>query len=334
MDAQQWLEECLIQDGRARLKTPEAIALVKSQAPEFQIAILRVCNETLPLLRERWSEREVYQAGEQLYTITGHLYDSKLPFEEPDLCALLRSSQHSCGHGCDVQAPLDLAIAHLTKHDASDEMLTAIADYAKRLKGIGSIQAQTIKRKVSILLLLDRTGKLDKRPKAAWSRCFTRGLGELPAEQRRAWQRLVLSFKLNEQSALPKTWRKVAEKFISELGADRVFAQLENWWPEPGSVCKLDTGGSHLLKHFVWLLEAVDDSELKPKCHQLVCALSQLEWKPQQPAAKVLCAAAQYLTRLPRSVAWEPLQRLTTMAPSREVWLRDLVAEYDKQSKP
>ena len=48
--------------------------------------------------------------------------------------------------------------------------------------------------------------------------------------------------------------------------------------------------------------------------------------------SKVVCGAANYLVKLPRSIAWEPLQRLRTMAPSRDHWIRQLVEEYDKNS--
>ena len=332
-EARRWLEDSLLQDGRPRLATAKAIELVKSQPPAFQIAILMACVERLPILREGWSERDVFRMGEQLYAVAAKLYDPKLPFQEADLCRLLRNSRHDCGHGCDVQAPLDLAMSYLADHDASHELLSAVAAYCDGLKGIGSIQAQTVKRKASILLLLDRSGTLGRRSKGAWSRCFTSDLEAMRADERRAWQALLLSFKLNERVELPNTFRKLAQKFISGLGEEQMLSRMEHWWPASGSVCKLDTGGSHLLKHLVWLLETVNgESAFKPRCHQLVCRLSDVEWKPKQPAAKVVCAAANYLVTLPRSIAWEPLQRLRTMAPSRDDWIRELVEEYDKNT--
>ena len=335
MDAQahRWLEQNLIQDGQPRLTTPNAIKLVKSQPPAFQTAILKACVEMLPMLREQWSDRDVFRTGEQLYAIASKLYDPRLPFEGPDISELLRSSRHDCGHGCDVQAPLDLAMSHLSSHDASHEVLSAIAAYAESLKGINSIQAQTAKRKASILLLLDRTGTLGRRRKGAWSCRFTNDLEGMQSEERQAWQGLVISFKLNERVELPNTWRKVAHKFIARVGEDEILSRLDDWWPSSGIACVLDTGGSHLLKHFVWLLETVGEgSALKPRCHQLVCALSDVEWKPLQPAAKVVCAAANYLAKLPRSVAWESLHKLRTMAPSREHWIRELVEQYEKNN--
>lgn len=333
LSASRWLEENLIENGRAQLNTPEAIELVRSQPPAFQVAILKACVAKLPVLRERWSEPEVFRTGEQLYEIAVTLYDPKLPFEGADIGEILRTSQHGCGHGCDVQGPIDLAMSHLSHHDASHELLSAIAEYAAGLKGIGSIQAQTVKRRVSILLLLDASGSLGRRQKAAWSRQFTSDLQAMQAEERRAWQGLVVSFKLNERSELPKTWRKVAQKFIASIGEEQVVSRLGQWWPAAGSVCKLDTGGSHLLKHFVWLLETVDEaSAVKPQCDQLVCDLAEVEWKPKQPAAKVVCAAAHYLVKLPKAKAWEPLQKLPAMASSREDRVRELVENYAREN--
>lgn len=332
-EARRWLEDSLFRDGRPRLATAKAIELVKSQSPAFQVAILLDCVQRLPMLRQAWSDREVFRMGEQLYAVASKLYDPRLPFQEADLCNLLRNSQHECGHGCDVQAPLDLAMSYLADHDASHELLSAVAAYSDRLKGIGSIQAQTIKRKVSILLLLDCSGTLGTRTKNAWSRCFTNDVEVMQADERRSWKSLVLSFKLNERVELPNTFRKVAQKFNSDVGEEQMLSRMERWWPVAGSVCRLDTGGSHLLKHLVWLLETVNgESAIKPRCHQLVCRLSDVEWKPKQPAAKVVCAAANYLKTVPRSIAWGPLQRLRTMAPSRENWICELVEKYDENN--
>ena len=327
--AHRWLDQSLAIDGRPRLGTPEAIELVESQPVQLQIAILKACVERLPVLRERWSEGDIYELGEQLYTIAHRLYCRDLPLDESDICDILCLSKHDCGHGADVGAPVDLAVSYMSRNDVSPRLLSALSTYVDGLKGIGSIQAQNVKRKASLVFLLDREDVLGRKHRNVWSQQFTSDLAAMDADERHAWQSLVLTFKLNDRSKLPNTWRKIAQSFARRLGEGEMISRIAGWWPKKGAICRLDTGASHLLKHFVWLIEAVDDvSPFKPTCHELVCALSTVQWKPNQPAAKVVCAAAHYLVKLPMEVAWEPLQALCATASSREEKVRQLATQY------
>ncbi len=77
---------------------------------------------------------------------------------------------------------------------------------------------------------------------------------------------------------------------------------------------------------------ATDVTENEVRATGRSCALADVEWKPVQPAAKVVCAAASYLAKLPKWVAWESLQKLRAKAPSREHWIRELIEEYEKNN--
>ena len=215
----QWLDRQLLLNGRRHLGNAEAMELVEAEDTSLQIAILKACVARLPALRERWSESNVYELGEQLYFIAGKLYDAKLPFAEQDLCDILRLSKHGCGHGTDVSSPIELAAAHMANHEFSPDLLCAVSAYIDGLKGIGSIQAKTAKRRAAILFLLDRSDVLGMpgKNKKVWSQRFTSDLATMAPGERREWERFVLTLKLQERSDLPNTWRTVAESFLSRL---------------------------------------------------------------------------------------------------------------------
>jgi formylglycine-generating enzyme required for sulfatase activity len=83
IEVRRWLENSLLQDGRPRLATANAIELARSQSPAFQFAILMACVERLPILRDGWSDHEVFRMGEQLYAVASKLYDPKLHLKKP-----------------------------------------------------------------------------------------------------------------------------------------------------------------------------------------------------------------------------------------------------------
>jgi hypothetical protein len=124
---------------------------------------------------------------------------------------------------------------------------------------------------------------------------------------------------INEIYLLTKTWHREAAKFVEDLSPPVVVQRLSTWWPTPTEsiVWPIQTGGSHLLKHFIWLLSVTSDmSELAPECAELVCRLSELDWKPRQRAQKVMIAAAYYLRSFPPEVSWPALQRLSHWSSS------------------
>jgi len=96
--------------------------------------------------------------------------------------------------------------------------------------------------------------------------------------------------------------------------------RLSDWVPDPSqkSVVPIGTGGSHLLKHFVWLLEAVvsDHPNFQQDVDVLVCGLTELDWKPRDKGQKVLITAAHYLAKQQPEVSWNALQRVESWCRS------------------
>lgn len=290
-------------------------ARLEGLAPRFQVALLKACLERMPWHRGQPSSDETgwahYKAGAALYGIACTLYRRKLPYSGRDVCDVLNLSRHGCGHGCDVSPPFDLALAHARKHGVSAELLAAVRGFLDGLKGVGSTQAARLKRKGGLLLVLDAEAGAKTKP--CWSDRFRAGLPALPPEEQARWRGLVLTMTANDLYAVPKAWRPEATKFLEALGPARVVERLAAWWPDPRAkaVWPLQTGGSHLLKHFIWLLDLIPPaSDAKAKGTGLVVRLAEVDWKPRERAQKVVIAAAAYLAGHPPAVSWPALQRL------------------------
>ena len=118
---------------------------------DVQVAVLKECVARMPLLRDE----SRYAAGSALYEVACHLYSRKLPFEENDVCALLATSQHTCGHGSDVSAPLDIAQSWMQRNGYSEPIMNATRTFIVALSGVGSAQANFAKRRSAIMLLAD-----------------------------------------------------------------------------------------------------------------------------------------------------------------------------------
>jgi hypothetical protein len=211
-----------------------------------------------------------------------------------------------------VTPPFDIAINYARANGITPELFRALGDFMNGLKRVISSQASHLKRKAGLLFVLDpeTTGPR----KSCWSDRFRTGLLTLAPEEQARWRQLVLHMAVNDVYVLPKVWRPEATRFVRGLGPELVVRRLSAWWPDPkeNAVWPIQAGGSHLLKHFVWLLSIItaEVPEWEPKCVELVGRLSALDWKPRERAEKVMIAAAFYLRSLPPEVSWPALKRL------------------------
>lgn len=311
---------------------------VSHLSPAFQIGVLRASIERLPWYREHSAlGRDLnWKRGTVLYELVCHLYKRKLPYSESDIREILRLSRHSCGHGSDVAPPFDILLAHARRNGITAELLDAAHAFLGGLKGVKSAKAWNLKRKGAVLFLLDPRQRTGKEAQACWSDCVRQGLVTLPPDELRHWQSLVLDMNLHEQQRMPQSWRRIAQRFLTELGAEHVVARLSEWWPGDGqlSCWPIQTGGSHLLKHLVWLLETVPEThEAKPNCDQLIRRLALLDWKPAERAFKFQIATAWYLAARPPVVAWEALQRLASAPGDSEGRIRGIVQDFSQDHR-
>src|SRR5262249_42934251 len=105
--------------------------------PRLKISILLACVERMPWYRQK----KLYTMGESCYQLALALYDMQLPFTDADLCALLGSSKHGCGHGGDVMPPFDLAVQHASDNGMTIELYEGIRAFAAGMRGLNSVKA-------------------------------------------------------------------------------------------------------------------------------------------------------------------------------------------------
>ena len=345
-EAQQWLADrisCL--DLVAGIKNVwkhdlpnPVLTAVDEQDPGVQISLLKACLERMNWHAAQPSDAEGikdahFYVGSLLYRTVCTLYQRDLPYSEHDICGILTLSQHSCGHGSDVGPPFEIALAHARKNGISDELLAALRTYLGGLKGTRSIQANQIKRKVNLLLVLESGFEGKARP--CWSDRFRKGLALVSQEEQQKWRELVVSMTVQDAPTTPKKWHRRAKRFLDDVSAAPVIERLSAWWPDPreSTIWPIQTGGSHLLKYFIGLLSLIREAGTRTaECDSLVCQLSEIGWKPRDRGQKVILAAVHYLLRCPPEVAGSPLERLESALSSepdrKRAKARELLQSY------
>jgi hypothetical protein len=256
--------------------------------------------------------------GSAVYHLACQLYEEDLPYKESDICTLLLSSKHDCGHGGDVTPPFEVAVKWARANGVTSRWLAAMRTFIEGLRGLHSAKANHLKAKGGLVLLLDGD-------KEASARCpgghFRRDLSRLPPAERGAWQRVVLSMGTGMGPRPPKGFDVQAYALSAFLGVPETIARLERWLPRPASgPCKLETAGSLLLRNFVWLLLFISaDAKAAPSCDTLVDHLARVDFAPAQRGKKVAVACAVYFSQRPPAVGREPLETLLarTMAMAK-----------------
>src|SRR5262249_35450516 len=155
-----------------------------------------------------------FAIGGVVYGIANDLFRRPLPFSERDVCEILQSTRHDCGHGGGVKPPFQLALAHAPQHRLSTPLLGGLPLYLPRPKGLRPMQVQDVKRKAALLLTLEvPCGK-----KRCWSERFREGLSELPQSQQEHWRALVVHMDAVEFGRNQNHWKAKAPQIIRTLG--------------------------------------------------------------------------------------------------------------------
>ena len=286
-------------DGHTALK-----ALVGELRPPHRVALLKAAVAELPRLRAS-ADSSSSTKGALLYSTVGVLYGARLPLTENDLCDVLLSAGHDCGHGLDTRPPFDLARTYMRKHGYSPRLGAAIATFISNLPKSSAIQVKELRRSAAVLAVL---GADPVGGKASWIRSLQAGLSSLEPPERTVWENLILAMSVSERMVMPNTWGAAANRAVAELGAKRVAQRLRHWWPDgdPGALVDLQDGGAQILKHFIWLLDYLPRTDGEP----LATRLADLQFKSRTEPMSVLKPAAAYLEESIDLQAEQALARL------------------------
>jgi len=299
---------------------------------DTRIALHKEAVARLPTLRESADDPYGWYKGSAVYELAVSFYRKKLPYDEDDIVALLVSSTHRCGHGADVKPPFEVAVAWARVHGVTPAWLVAVRAYIDGLKGLRAVQANDLKTKGGLVLLLDSERKETSR---CHSERFRADLALLPPGERAAWERLVLHMGTAMGARIPKGYDVQASALAAFVGVEQVIARLEHWLPRPDSPCRLETAGSHLLRNLVWLLLVMSrDAATAASCDGLVERLTRVDVIPAQLGKKVALACAVYFAQRPHAVGRRPLETLLARTEAMDKGsydsdgIRKIVAEY------
>lgn len=325
-----WLDTLVAHaPGCSREQREQLAGEVATLSPQMQVNVLRECVRRMPSLQSDDYRSAEYAIGSVLYDITCRLYTRKLPYTEDDICALLESSKHVCGHGTDVTPPLDIAHKHMRKHGFSTHIADAVRRYLFHLRGVGSAKANFAKRRAAIMLVADSRDVAGAE--SGWTSHFRSLLAAFPEDDRRAWQRFVLAMKANDVYRQPASWQKTSAQLLAALPQSVVVDRVAAWltFADDAHLRVMKTGGSHVLKHLVWMLATIaNNDELRSSCDQLVIRIAQIDWTPKDRSSKFMKAAAYYLSDRAPDVAWSALDTLAKWAGDSDEKLREIVQRY------
>lgn len=269
------------QEGEAVINS-----ILSRLSPPDRVALLRAAVEGLPDLR-RSNAANANRHGTVLYAAVCALYRARLPLGEDDLCHLLVTARHNCGHGADTRPPFDLARTYMRKHGYSPSIGAAIRAFVANLPASSAVKVRELRRSASLIAVLGREGTV---PDGTWIGDVHLGLARLAGPERRVWERLVLAMSVSERMVMPNTWRRPVESAINELGPDVVLRRFDTWWPR-ADVVMLGDGGGQLLKHLIWMLELLPRTDSE----RLVAHLADVRFKGRREPLAVLKPAGAFL---------------------------------------
>jgi hypothetical protein len=252
-----------------------------------QVRILKAAVDLMPSYRK--PDDKV--TGPLLYEAASLLYSTRLPLTEDDLCELLTSAHHLCGHGADVRPPFDLARDYMRRNGFSPKLAAAINAMVAQLPKSGAVKVGQLRRAADLLSVLTHTPQ-PVRGQRPWIDTVAEVLADLDADELRVWQRLVIAMSVGERHVMPSTYATIATTVIDELGPTTVLDRLRVCWPDTDRTVSLKRSGAQLLKHFIWLLELLPNRVGE----DLVCEVAEMTWDRQAPPMAVLKPAAAYLS--------------------------------------
>lgn len=216
------------------------------------------------------------------------LLDCKLKPTEEEACAILRRSYHYCGHGGDVETPLELAEKAFDGKPYSPELFEAVREYQKVLKGTRSITSQNVKRKLRWILWHDPAA-IDKK---CWMGRAQRDLAAMPEDRRSAWQWLLRNTTATMNGGAGKAWLKEGEKRLAAVGAPDFLSHVDAWLQFPaGTPVVLSPEGSCMLRLLVWYAGLLEPAKVLP----MLVRLGDVTWEKEDPAKKVIGALSWIL---------------------------------------
>ena len=250
------------------------------------------------LQRLRWLDehdaelQNAHRARLRLTVLLRALYGIKVPYSEPDLCALLDLTTQLLGRIAPY-GPVDRVLEYLKTNDLTPSLCQSLRRFQANLREeMSQSQAsmQSLRQSLHMLLWMDEWEPLD--PARCWSECIRRDFRAMTGQRRGRWRALLKHMRGNAPVRMPAGWARRAEPLLEAVGLEDFRGAIHLWFApfRSGEPLPLTVAGSHVLKCLIWYCAVSRDDDLKK------CALWLLEvkWKQKRNTEKSMVALAEF----------------------------------------
>ncbi|HYM11721.1 MAG TPA: hypothetical protein VEU62_13380 [Bryobacterales bacterium] len=283
----------LAEEQRNTALTPFDVAPWRKLPKRQLVDQVQAVLQRLAWLDQHDAELEnAHLARLRLATLLRVLHSIKVPYTEPDLCALLDLTTTLLGRIAPY-GPVDRVLEYCKDNDLTPKLCRALRHFQGNLREeMSESQAsmQSLRQCLHMLLWLDEWEPLD--PARCWSECIRRDFRAMTGDRRVKWRALLKHLRGNAPVRMPAGWARQAEPLLAAVGLDDFREQIHLWFApfRSGEALPLSVAGSYVLKCLIWYCAVARDEDLK----QCALWLLDVKWKQKRNTEKAMVALGQF----------------------------------------
>jgi hypothetical protein len=197
---------------------------------------------------------------------------------EAQALTILTVAHHYCGHGSDVNPPLDLALGFFKDRPYSFKLFDAASCYRDCLRKVRAIAALNTRRRLIWILWHD--------PRKIERTCHTRhiqiALREMSEPKRTNWEMLFRHSSLSLGAKSGKQWLQKSRELLERIGIDEFIERLNNWFTFPEEAITVGNAGCAMMRTLIWCGLAANDERALP----ILRRLKKASWKKSSAGAR------------------------------------------------
>ena len=224
-------------------------------------------------------DQNAWQKGWKMREAFLHMLQFKIPFQEPDVIAMLnwsasQSSTSAYVYFSGVPQIIKVVSDFLKIHPMSDGLHRAIEGV------IQSIEAESMSVEIRrwLLRLKELTGETEVSLPLiagdAWADTALREIYAMNSRTKTAWAELLIHCAHAPGSTPSNKWLNTADQYIDVIGNLNFFIKLCHWFPLVDNP-QAASANTDILKGLVWLCSKSDDPEIA----RALAALAILSYK-------------------------------------------------------
>jgi hypothetical protein len=246
------------------------------------------------VIRAQWRNDQI------IYRILLALAAIPIPLSDEQLNPLVEASIGRAQCTWPREAVVERIENEFHRRPLNAEAWSMLHELHSGMAGDSSIEGQTLRRKLAVLLWHDPYEALD--PKKCWSEGIRRDLRAMPEDHRKLWNSVFAAIPVSDNTEPPNKWKRAADSHIAEVGAGPFRQQLLEWLAKflEREPVRLSMVGSHILKALLWYCRILRD----PEVDSAAFALLHTKWRNKDFVFRPLTVLAGNIAMLPVEQAW------------------------------